>query len=126
MKIPADGVWDRLRFKVIEEARQISPAGTSSQFDESGPQHDSEDHPPVEPEDNLGRRGRRKGSWIKERNKEDGQKACLQEHDLPAVSVEDLSDMDKGKVDHPEESERDSVGQPSKKQQGQPQAQIRH
>jgi hypothetical protein len=51
MKPPAERVRDRLGLEVIEERREVAPAGVAPDLDQAGPEHDPEDEPPEEPDD---------------------------------------------------------------------------
>src|SRR5262245_29842527 len=59
MEISAGRVRDRLRFVVIVETRQITPAGIAAQFDEAGAKHDAKTEPPKKPY----HQDRRPGLW---------------------------------------------------------------
>src|SRR5215469_7846162 len=59
MEISADRVRDRLRFVVVVETGQITPAGIAAQFDQPGTKHDAKTEPSKKPY----HQDRRPGFW---------------------------------------------------------------
>src|SRR5207248_7963119 len=102
-------IWDRLRLVVIDEARQVPPAGVSANLDEPRAEHDPEDEPSEQPDDSRRWRQTRERARIEERAEEDREEAGLQELDLPAVAMPVLPDVHEGEVERPEDGHEERV-----------------
>src|SRR5262245_36576779 len=109
MEQPRQRVRDRLRLVVVEEAGEVAPAGVAPDLDQPRAEHDPDDQPPQADDDRKGRRPARERPRIEEGTEEDREETGLEELDLPAVAVPDLSDVDEREVEDPERGEEEGV-----------------
>src|SRR5436190_24054017 len=104
MQPPTQRIWDWLRFIVIVETGQVTPAGVATQLDKACANHNPKDEPAEQPDDNLGRRVFWEGPGIEQRTKKNRQKSGFQQLNFPPVAVPVLPDMNEGHVKHPQDS----------------------
>src|SRR5579884_20406 len=87
VEVPTQWIWNRLRFKIVVQAGELTPTGISAQFDESGPEHNAEEHPAPYPE----KHGARSDAAATRKN---GEKPGLEQNGFPPESVKRLADVD--------------------------------
>src|ERR1700682_5004811 len=109
MEIAADWIRDRLRFVVIVEAGEITPALVAAQFDQTSADHDPKTEPTKKPNDEKWGTTFRKRPAIKQRAEKDRQEPGLEQLRFPTITVPNLSDMDDRHVHRPKNGEHDCV-----------------
>src|SRR5579885_1079927 len=87
VEVPAQWIWNRLRFEIVIQAGELAPAGISAQLDESRPEHNAEQHPAPYPT----KHGARGGGAAARKN---GEQAGLEQDGFPTESVKRLADVD--------------------------------
>src|SRR4030095_1024273 len=91
VKVATDGTRNRLGFVVIVKAGKIAPAWVAPEFDQARTNHDAKNKTSKKPDNENGRPAFRKRASIEQRAKKDRQEASLEQLNLPAVTVPDLS-----------------------------------
>src|SRR4029077_3599509 len=93
VKVATDGTRNRLCFVVIVKAGKIPPAWVAAEFDQARTNHDAKAKPSKKPDNENCRPALGKGPSIKNRAKKNRQETGLEELNLPAVTVPDLSNV---------------------------------
>src|SRR5579871_4620793 len=98
---------------MIIEGCGVAPDLISAEFNESRAKHDPADQPPEKNDYWKRRFAPWEWSAIHEGTKEYRQETCLQQLDLPAISVPFLPDIAKRHVKEPENKQHNGVGKSS-------------
>src|SRR5882762_10174895 len=101
-----------LGLEVIIQRRPVSPYLIAAKLDQTGPKHDTEDKPAEQRNDRHGWLPTGKRPPVEQRTEEDRKKSCLQQLDLPPVSIPFLADIDKGHIKEPEHSHDGRICKP--------------
>ena len=95
VEVPTDRIGQRLGFVMVVETGQVAPAGVAAEFDHARAEHDAEEDPEEQPKDYSRRFG-------VTRAEKDAEETAFEEDGFPAEAVEDLADIDEGKIEQPE------------------------